>query len=267
MRIFVLLLSCLSCAAQFADYTDQPFVSGLPDVGVPQTIAGLQLWVKPETLSGTNGQVLTTWADSSGNGWNANDTVGSNGPTLTNAVLGSYSGIYFGAANNNKRLTVTNQGALSIFSGKDGCTLFSVVKKNANSASDQYWFDTQHSASFPILGLEQNSVGNTHYFYSNKGDGGGFKSCGSMPSGFNILTYRVQWTNVTLSYHINGASTNTITLPGSGQQSATNWISEITLGRYGGGQYSLDGWLVEMIVYSTVLSTSNRAVVESYLKT
>ena len=257
------LLSCLSCCAQFGSFSDQPFFSGTyPVPGIPQTIAGLQLWLAPESLSGTNDQVISTWTDSSGNGYHAK---GTNGPTLTNSILNGFAGITFGT-DTTKYLKVTNAAAHSAFTNLDGCTLFSVLKKKVNPAGDGHWFEIA-SPTASLFRLLDTSL-DAHYFYSNKADstnGVGFKLCASpFPTGFNVLTHLIQWTNVTLNFHINGASTNTITLQGTGQKSTTP-VNNILLGA--GSQPAFNGWLVELIAYSTVLSTSNRAVVELYLKT
>lgn len=261
---FILGLA-LSAHAQFNDLNDPGFVAGLSTQQFPAGVStGLVLWFKPEALSGNNGDTLTIWNDSSGNNWHARDTNGSNGPMLTNSILNGYAGIAFGASTG-KRLIVTNTAALSAFSAKDGCTLFSVVKRNAANPSDAYWFDAAAAGTVPTFRLLESA--GTHYFYSNKGDAGGFTSISGMPVGFNILTHRAQWTNVTLSYHLNGGAASTFTLPGSGQQSSATAMGHIDLGHdITTGQYSLNGWLVELIAYSTVLSTNDRGRVEVYLK-
>jgi hypothetical protein len=61
----------------------------------PNNKSGLQLWLKSNTLSLNNGDPVSTWSDSSGNGRNATNT-GANRPTFSTSItLNGYSSVNF----------------------------------------------------------------------------------------------------------------------------------------------------------------------------
>ncbi len=66
----------------------------------PSDISGLELWLKADAITGLNdGDAVTTWSDSSGNGYDATQSVAGQKPLYKTAIQNSLPAVRFDATN------------------------------------------------------------------------------------------------------------------------------------------------------------------------
>ena len=214
----------------------------------PTYIPGIQLWLDGSDPAGTtvvpaNGATITTWADKSGNGFNATTTSG----TLT------YS--------NGVAFTGTQYMTTALNSLAPSESAFVVLKFN-NLTDNQHILSWNSGGGAArgrqyILNLGQTAWTSTNEitYYSGSNTGTPIPSVG--------VTFLGEYTYITLgSVNLYGNSSNTETI---NQPITFNSGSQGTLiGSYNGGGY-LNGTINEIVVYNSVLTTSQRQVVEGYL--
>ena len=101
----------------------------------PSDLSSLHIWYKSSTLSLSNGDNVTTWSDSSGNGLNA--TESSSPPTYdTSNTLNGYNSVYFnGASNGNQLVTDISGDTLN----NRSMTVFAIFKPHATTSINSYF--------------------------------------------------------------------------------------------------------------------------------
>jgi hypothetical protein len=230
----------------------------------PNSIPGLQLWLKADagvTLSGSN---VTAWADQSGNGRNATPNDPTDKP-LFNAS----------DKNGNPTISLTSMSdyverVFTISSnplGASGSTAFSVqyVEDVCGDSDD-------NGPIFGNFGATGNGV-QTHYPYgpdcyvydafATTSRKEGLTSPTTISDAWSI--YSVHSTNGEWKDYVNGAlmhSDSDNTYDNSiGGGDTTLYIGKQT----GDGNYSFKGKIAEVIVYNLVLTTPERQQVEAYL--
>jgi Concanavalin A-like lectin/glucanases superfamily/Secretion system C-terminal sorting domain/F5/8 type C domain len=223
-----------------------------------QIPSGTALWLKADagvTLSGSN---VTQWADQSGNGYNVTQATAANQPTFETNVFNGQPAINFDGSNdflNNITNNVVMPGA--------GRTVFIVAKARCNSTA-MYYLTFRRST---LLCAYQSSPG-TNFIYS---DG---------VNGINNATYPSNWWDTIkakptlLTAYNSGVAPNKINLrlnqqtvtvsQGGGVVNETG-TAGFSVGRREDGPYFSNGWIAEIIVYNSELSSTDRTTVENYL--
>ncbi len=126
MKILLLLLSCLSCCAQFASYSDLPFLSALPSTAsfAFTNVSGLSLWLDADHMTNVthqpiqDGDVVSGGVDQSP----SNHTVAAYGTTVPKyrTTGGGTNGTY-------PYLAATNGGGIGTSQSLFTSTSFTVV--------------------------------------------------------------------------------------------------------------------------------------------
>ena len=201
----------------------------------PSSIVSMQAWYDANdsgTITLTSSRV-TTWSDKSGRGFNATGTT-STGPTYSSG------NVTFGSGQTmSMSIPFTNQH-----------TVFFVATKNTNSGSYTFYRNTGPNLSPAILTYP--SGGNQVRYYNNADDA---IFAATADSNF-IASFTYNTSNTVVGYY-NGTQAfsipQTVTINSNGPYD-----------RLGDGSYS--GSMKEILVYSTVLASSNISSVHGYLK-
>jgi hypothetical protein len=214
-----------------------------PTAFTPTSIPGLQLWLDgaDPLKTGTppsNGSTLAIWYDKSGNAYNA---TGVSNPVFTSPTAGI-------ALNGSSQYFSVNYAGAHTTE-----TAFVVVKfTNTTGEQDIISGNTTLTRQFVVF---QNLL--NMYSYA----GGGLVTSTTVPTA---------GTQVLLSYALNASTNLSIYNGGNLLKSATGFTpateTNIKIGVNGvadGG--FLNGSISEVLIYNTVLSTTNRQIVEGYL--
>jgi hypothetical protein len=205
----------------------------------------LRLWLKADTgVTTDTSNGVSTWADQSGNSYNATQTTAASRPTLQTNALNGYPIIQFNSAATHY-LNISN-----VMTGLTQAEIFAVVRANTVTGNNGLW-------SFG---------GNPWEWYSG--------SDGTIQSAFGTNTaiiqgvpqrditkfriYQICSQTGTWQSWIDGAlfyetKTNTVAV-----------TNPALLGRNGGG-YGFYGDMAEVLIYSQPLSSADRASVIAYL--
>lgn len=204
----------------------------------PSDIAGLSVWYKADALSLSDGDPVSTWADSSGS---ANDASGSSTarPTYKAAIVNSKPVVRFDGSNDTMAaasVSVSQPDTVFLVVKNSGGT-YNRIYFNGSTTRQQVWSDNSNL----LL-----------YF------------AGSVVSTSNDLG--------TASFHViaitfNGASSQAwvdgVSL-GTGSAN-TNALVGLVLGTDGSDYFQGD--MAEFLIYDSALGSTNRQSVETYLGT
>lgn len=213
----------------------------------PTDISGLKGWYKADALSYNDGDSVTTWTDSSGNGYDLTQTTSAKPKFKTNIINGKpvvrfiesqgydiYNGTNPSISQPYTMLVVGTHNVtgsnLAITDGGDGITRSHCIYV----------------------------VGNYPYMFA-----------GSVQQGVNTFsddvfyTWMCNFNGASSALYRNGADQSLSGNPGA------SGLTGLTLGsnvRAGGGSY-WGGDIAEVLIYDSTLSAPNRALVDSYLQT
>jgi hypothetical protein len=205
----------------------------------PDSISGLQVWLKADAITGkNNNDSITTWSDSSGN---SRDVTAASGkePIYNTGVLNGNPVVSFVAANQD---TLSNNYNVStpytaIYVARyNGATKARIYSSKNNNWLLGFWSGRrQVFYADGTLDLGGQAGDTSWYLYTGAGTG-------SLSTAYENGT---QWVS------------------GSGGISGPNGIS---LGSYGGGSSEFsDAQVAEFIIYNSVISSTNRQLIEGYL--
>lgn len=232
------------------------------DPGAPSAIGGLQLWLKADSIVSLNdGDPVDTWEDSSPNG---NDATATLRPTFKENVIGSKPGLLFDGVDDFMEVAA-NGGMQSA-----NYTIFAVIKTGASVAGSVlaedyalsgapdnnvryefgYWFDAVGSGDRFGVGhfnttwltayKAANDTANTAHIYAGRYDGAALKL---YESGTEVAS-----------------TTGTLATAGARRW----WVGRRHDEAVGTEPY-FKGHILELIVYDSALSTTDRQAVEAYL--
>ena len=238
-------------------YVPFPFPTSIPKAAIrvwsPLRIAGSQLWLDAaDTTSFTlSGSTVTQWSDKSGVGNNA--TPHSTGPQrVGNSVLFSGSN----ALKCGKFLTSTSYSVFIVNnfpSGSDNNISFGCWKvqsgSSANIQGGAIRVGVNNSQSYSVNIVNSTASSTVNHIY------GLTVSSSSTPGSAFTLNGSIDGSNALLS----GTSVS---------GNATTCEQDVTIGglmESGTPQFQLNGYVYEVIVYNSALSTAQRQQVEGYL--
>lgn len=134
-------LSCLTCLGQFG--VEQPFLLKA-SAESPIPLDRLMIWHKPESLSGADGSIVSTWIDSSIGGHDAITTAAATGAYITNNVLDGFPILFVTPINSARGFAYrTNDGGTSILRNVSGATVFMVRRLVGSSGLNSTFQFTQ----------------------------------------------------------------------------------------------------------------------------
>jgi len=227
----------------------------------PKSIAGLILWLDADdsstiTLNGSN---VSQWNDKSTSAYNFTQATAANQPARTLSGQNSKTVLTF-ATNDFMANTALNWGSSST-------TLFIVGKEDkTGGTSYQNIFTTGTGATGQWgYGIDQNATGDQIAIFDI---GQGLAKFASTMTGTNadVLCFTstgISAGSVPVNLYKNGAADANNTLTATGTTSAAGAV----IGAAAGPTEAYFGTICEILMYNSVLSTTNRNSVESYLKT
>jgi hypothetical protein len=213
------------------------------------------LWLDASTLSGSNGDPISTWADVSGNARNATGS-GTARPTLQNNALNGRPIVRFDGTDD--QLSGSRVLSTSNFS------VFVVLKAAAQNAKGIL---TQRSATVnigrtEILSCSDTGSFNTARVFFNNGTSYNLNATGVMLDNTPKIVHVKSTTTGTTSVGINGGAEEVL-LTG---QTWTPENANYTIGNaLGIASRFFNGDIAEILVFPRALSTTERQAVERYL--
>lgn len=203
-----------------------PFIFGVPPFS-PSDIAGLDVWLKADSLALSDGDPVATWTDSSGNGNNATQGTSGNRPTLQTNELNALPVVRFDGSDDFLVTSYTPPGTH---------TLFVVYVRTSGS------FVGNTTGDGPLF---------RNINYWTNVNNSSITLTTSIGSGPNFLAASAG------SVHLHGVDITSFGTNNSASGSA------ISVGVSLDGSYNGD--IAELVYYNSVLGTTDRQSVESYL--
>jgi hypothetical protein len=250
-----------------SDYTKQNIMRAIPYYVAfsPRSIAGCALWLDGADPAGngvvpSQGSQIGSWVDKSGNGRTM--TVQGTAANITYTKVNGINAVWFNnpSANNaymkNTSFPVIQNGSV-----------FMVFVPLAYSAVWNFlwsWNPTASNYLVPGIRIQQDNK-SLQFYLTFYGSG----NYGTANNGTTYLSY-FDWTNTTsmpINWSINGTVPPTSSTVGS--MINNTGVSEFDLGNDTGATMPYGGYgnmyLSEMIIYNSVLNSTQRQQVESYL--
>ena len=239
----------------------------------PDDISGCMLWLKADSISGSDGDDVTAWSDSSGEGHNVTvPTSASNRPHYKTNIMNGQPAILFNGSNEEY---LTTSGIDAMFDEVD-FSIFLVVKPTSVSTNDQHMFGGYQSTNWSSIGSAVSNVTSFGINSSSK-----FQIKGKSTSGDNtvsadsladntgyVLSGVYDYSATTMWQFINGTQTGKETAIDIGTSTAnTPEIGAITAEGRGGTNVTNEytGYIAEIIMFNSVLSERNLVDVNHYL--
>jgi hypothetical protein len=202
---------------------------------------------------------ISEWADTSGNSENAVQATSANQPSIVSGSINGIDGIIF-----NGTSTYLQPPSLSF--GGTGVTIFAVVNATTPTASAQILNYSGATAPDNLIGLSESSAKAAQFTIYNSAGASptSVTAPTALPTNLYELIEVVQGdiNSTTATMFVNAAQVaqNTAMNPVPNATLANNFI-----GRYSGGSEYFKGDIAEVMVYTTPLTISQRALIESYL--
>jgi hypothetical protein len=238
----------------------------------PSDLADLFAWYKADAITGlTNNDPVSTWSDSSGNGYDVTAS-GSDRPTYKTNTLNSMPVVEFNATH---WLAASTAADWKFLHDSTGSSVFVVFRYTRTDRMGLVWTAPYSSGTVGYTFGSDFSSKVNHVI--TRGVGGSFVAI-SVPgtpainlviNADHVLGCVCDPSNATAadrsSLRLNGgaeAKVNTYT----NAPSTANPYAPLTLGRVGNsGMDGLEGYIAEVVVCNAILSNSDREKVEGYL--
>lgn len=231
---------------------------------MPDDLSNLQLWLKPEDLVLNNNDPIATWADASGNAFNATQATAGKKPLFKTNILNGYPAVRFDGVDD--YLTVGT--AL----GKPGnYTVFAVISKvDVSVLAIAFGSIASSGATGTARGLLEVGISGSGSVANFFGDGTNFRvgsTAGAIANNTPAL-YTKQYTSGQTVEQLwkRGVSQTVTDILGGTASCVAGTAQEFALGRGGAlDTYYWGGDIVELIIYNTSLASYQRQQVEAYL--
>ena len=226
----------------------------------PTQISGLKLWLKADSNYSLNGSEVSAWNDCSGNNYNATQSTSANRPTWVDAVINNKPVVRFDGINDSLLgSTISNIESRA-------CDMFIVISGATESAQDAF-------STFFGIGSRGSGFMACRYLWSANQDmvlqnssTYLFSSANDLPnSGYNYKIFQISKEfNTSLDAYING---NLIASSSSSGATGSFTNNAFVLGKmYGSYTSFYKGDMAEVIIYNSVLSSTDRQKVVDYLR-
>lgn len=247
-------------------------ILGIPDRFDPRLISrgNLKLWLDASRITGLNdGDAVTTWSDSSGNGYNATQATPANKPTYKTIILNSKPVVRFDGSDALSCGDVLD----SVFAGASAkYTVFFVAQSTVASAQTVLGkFDAGANERGAIFGFRDNAgalhldVASVNRIGSNYLVQRGNTDVLNTYTVASMIFDATEATNTNRQKIYRNGSAETLTAVLSGTGIAEDNAAALTLGATAGGTAYLTGDIAEVLVYLGMLNDAQRRRVENYL--
>jgi hypothetical protein len=227
-----------------------------PPPTIPLTISGCQLWLDAADTSSLtlSGSTVTQWNDKSGNGRNTSSAIGSS-VRVSNAV-NNLPGVYFNSTAFRGPFVYSGTQLHCFLVGTMGDSgQYPRVLSIGNGVNDDF--------SSPLTSIPFSrggpGVSGIQVYRNNTGVGASFPAYNTA-----FLAVSAQYAN-TQEISVNGATPTTGTTNTSAAFSTTTYGLGIQNNITGTGEQTLVGYICELIVFNTYLTTTQRQTIEQYL--
>lgn len=231
----------------------------------PTDIGGCLLWLKADAISSLNdGDAVSTWNDSSGNGYNATQT-GTNRPIYKTGIINSKPIVRFAAASSQWMNT-------SDFAADGAGLSFFFVAAHTTTDNDHAIITKWDHGTSTSWALQYNAGELKLYPTITSPDGGGSSSttsAASLGTGFNVVSVIYDGSQGTATNRLKFYKAGTgvaATVNASTPATLPDVAATVKIGAFGGAltRY-LSGDIAEIVVYNSALGTTDRNAVEHYL--
>ncbi len=227
----------------------------------PTAISNMKLWLKADSISASEGDVIDTWSDSSGTGNDAVMVTAGQQPSYRRGVINGMPALRFDGTD---RMNPTTTGFPS---GNSNVTVFTVY--TSTDANDQRVFSYGNSTAGTRTNLSITAFDNNTIRSSIGGSGTNVdadlltdRTSNSYRSHPVIQTFRYTASSLLMETYapVQGTSA-TDTLAGSANLSTTTG----KVGSSPGNTNFHQGFIAEIILYADTLTETQRIGVEAYL--
>ena len=214
---------------------------------------------------GAGSGYVVTWYDQSGSGADFNQSTAAQQPRIVNAgvvdVQNNKPCLVFDGSSSG---LLGNSTALALTNNIGAATFFNVLQ-SVNTSATQYpfIFALNSSSSSSRLGM-QKTTGNIYQLVARaiNGDSGVFLGSVADNGNITVMSSTLKYTSTKLfSIYRNGTANGT-SATGTTAGNVENLNSSAAyIGQRGSGQY-LNGSMVELILYTSLLTDANRQIIE-----
>lgn len=215
----------------------------------PSDISGLKLWLKADAITGLNdGDAVTTWSDSSGEGDDATQSTAGQKPIYKTAIQNGLAVVRFDGSNDVMAATLGADIAQPI-------TAY-IVAKLTTASGQRRLLDSPNRMLFDAnFGA---AAGSQYSFYVN-GAAGSDNADGTADTSIHLFT--IIWNGASSNFWIDAALATT-----SYDMGTTNSGTTIYVGAEdAAGNRSIAGDYHELLLYSGAHDSTQRGNVETYL--
>jgi hypothetical protein len=211
----------------------------------------LTAWYKADSISGSDGDGVSAWTDSSGNGNNLSQAVGARQPTLQTNELNDLSVVRYDGVND-----IISDGDISDLDVGTGDIWMACVFKSTDDSSAQFFLE-KGASSFGLMttaaGELQARLGGTSNIP--------LQSAGNWSrTEFVIVT--AARVSSTCNGFVDGSAMTTTNTTNTGSISNS---SVLDIGASGVGSQPMTGDIAEILVGGATLTSSDREKLEGYL--
>ncbi len=245
-----------------ADITNSYICIDPNTTNVPQT--GLQLWLRADFGVSQSSNYVSGWQDLSGNNFNFSQSS-TNLPKLTANAINGQSAISF-----NGTQILDGPSTSTNYSG--GVSVFAVIKPTglSTSAPDTRIIDLGNVFNNDIAyGITYNSLKgafNPKFYIYNSSSANNIQSGNVISNNSNYLFEAFQNGTSVGSIYTNGLEQIQAALNNAvNQVRYNNGVGGVNTADGGDGSNNFNGYIAEILVYNTELSSTQRQAVESYL--
>ena len=211
----------------------------------------LTAWFKADTISGSDGDAVSAWVDSSGNGNDTSQGTAARQPTLQTNELGGQSVVRFDGSND-----ILSDGDIAALDVGTGDIWMACLFKSTDDSGAQFFFEkgnNQFGLMTTAAGELQARMGGTTNI--PKQSSGNWSR-----TGFVLMT--ATRVSATCNGFVNGSSMTTTGTTNTGSISNSN-VFDVGAAAVGG--QTLTGDIAEILVGGATLTTANREKIEGYL--
>ena len=220
---------------------------------LPSDIAGLKAWYKADAITGhSDGDAISSWSDSSGNGLNLSQASGTNQPLYKTNILNGQPVLRFDGSND-----YMNNTSISGFSNAASIFLLQVVR--GNQCGGSYELGVNSGVNTGISNIPW--CGSTMYSRFSS-PGGGDTTWAFTPPYTDEISQVYSGSAHTSNTWENGVSKSSR----AANATFSTAPNTLTLGALTPTNYWLQDDIGEFILYNTAVSDSDRAQIESYIQ-
>jgi hypothetical protein len=217
---------------------------------VPST--NLELHLKPDAGVTLSDGKLSEWTDQSGNGNHAEQTTVSNRPVIESGVFNGYDALYFDGVDDYINLPTPTSLNIS----NSSYEIFIVMESKLSNTDVEFVL----AGASEHFELHTNGSGGMRYIprssqYIDAGTAGDFTD-----QNIHLINLRATGSNAEIVM-------DKVTSQSSGASGLSNDNTQLRIGARANNSLFFDGYIAEVIIYSTTLSTTDRTAVEDYLDT